>query len=839
VSWKRKEIIGNAMLYLGDCRDTMRDLIAQGVKVQTCVTSPPYWGLRSYGIGPENGELGLESTPQEYVEKMVEVFRLVRDVLADDGTLWLNLGDSYAAQRGGTPMPAETLAGGVSGVGDDEAHRGRLSTAPLGWRQDESSPEIRTYAVAHRNARAFGLKHKDLVGIPWRVAFALQADGWWLRQDIIWCLSGGTWLYAKTPSGVTLTTVKDLARLAPASVQLWNGSRWTRLLGISKSQRSGDEVEIVLRSGERISCTPTHRFPTARGLLSARELRIGDVLARTMLPEPENPKDCVFDEDAAWLAGLYLAEGSLSGDTIQIAGHAKEEARWDRLQHVAHKYGGTATRTIKNNCMNARLYGRILVAIIEELVSGHTANDKGFAPSVWRYSNRFLAAFVSGYLDGDGHWDAKNRRWRLGFCRNYNLERDLRTACARLGYTLTLKPGWAGYQNGSRPAFRGELRTERSGYSNERDMGEIVAIQKGRCRNVYDLGVADEPHLFALASGVLTHNSKPNPMPESVRDRCTKSHEYLFLLAKGKWKSRIVKFSDLSGERVHLGENLWSYPTNMGAGRLCVILATAIFDFAQRQNNFSLPPFYSQEWNQRPDGSYSDFIRGLPPNHVAAIYCARFLNGDTSAEQFLSEMNRLNIALSDSDQFLVCGVTPVSLNTPSIYADGKGTVTIHHASEVGKIEFSHNSITVSSPATCNYYFDAAAIAEPSITGDIRKPFAPGQVDSRGNGHDRNGGIERDNADGLTRNKRSVWTVATQPYSEAHFATFPPELIKPCILAGSRLGDVVFDPFMGSGTTAECAVALGRSAIGIELNESYLLMRRERIENAQRQQRMFA
>lgn len=152
--------------HVGDCRAIMRTMIANGVRVQTCVTSPPYFGLRDYGV---DGQIGLEATPDAYVSRIVEVFALVRDMLTDDGTLWLNLGDSYAAQRGGTTMPAETLAGGVSGRGDTVAKRGRGSEY-----------------LPHRNAASIGLKHKDLIGIPWRVAFALQADGWYLRQDIIW-----------------------------------------------------------------------------------------------------------------------------------------------------------------------------------------------------------------------------------------------------------------------------------------------------------------------------------------------------------------------------------------------------------------------------------------------------------------------------------------------------------------------------------------------------------------------------------------------------------------------------------------------------------------------------
>jgi DNA modification methylase len=136
--------------------------------VNTCVTSPPYYGLRDYG---HDGQIGLEDTPDAYVQKIVEVFREVKRVLRDDGTLWLNIGDSYAAQRGGSHQPAETLAGGKSGKTQegDIVNRDRF---------DGYNPT--------RNASAIGLKHKDLVGIPWRVAFALQADGWYLRQDIIW-----------------------------------------------------------------------------------------------------------------------------------------------------------------------------------------------------------------------------------------------------------------------------------------------------------------------------------------------------------------------------------------------------------------------------------------------------------------------------------------------------------------------------------------------------------------------------------------------------------------------------------------------------------------------------
>lgn len=136
-------------VFFGDCRDTMKRLIAEGVKVQTCVTSPPYWGLRDYGAA---GQIGLEPTPEEYKVNLVEVFGLVRDLLSEDGTLWLNLGDTYAAARS-YQVPDNKYRD----VGNKIGH-----TVPP------------------------GLKKKDLIGVPWLVAFALRSAGWYLRQEIIW-----------------------------------------------------------------------------------------------------------------------------------------------------------------------------------------------------------------------------------------------------------------------------------------------------------------------------------------------------------------------------------------------------------------------------------------------------------------------------------------------------------------------------------------------------------------------------------------------------------------------------------------------------------------------------
>jgi DNA modification methylase len=148
----------NTILF-GDCVDSMQKIKESGTKVQTCITSPPYYGLRAYlpdDHPDKEKEIGQEKTPEEYIQKLVEVFRGVRDILSDDGTLWVNIGDSYC------------------GTGDKGEHK------------DPKYEEGRNGQVKSLTRVLNGYKSKDLIGIPFMLAFALRNDGWYLRCDIIW-----------------------------------------------------------------------------------------------------------------------------------------------------------------------------------------------------------------------------------------------------------------------------------------------------------------------------------------------------------------------------------------------------------------------------------------------------------------------------------------------------------------------------------------------------------------------------------------------------------------------------------------------------------------------------
>lgn len=144
----------------GDCRDIMRQWVADGVKAQMCVTSPPYFGLRDYGV---DGQIGLEQRAPEYVLVLVDVFDMVRNVLSDDGVLFVNIGDTYAGFKDGKLSPHSSNSNNQRGM------------------PKEGAP--------HRSKKLLeldGFKNKEMMGIPWRFAFAMQDAGWYLRQDIIW-----------------------------------------------------------------------------------------------------------------------------------------------------------------------------------------------------------------------------------------------------------------------------------------------------------------------------------------------------------------------------------------------------------------------------------------------------------------------------------------------------------------------------------------------------------------------------------------------------------------------------------------------------------------------------
>jgi DNA modification methylase len=470
--------------------------------IDCCVTSPPYWGLRDYGV---ECQLGLEKTPEEYVAKMVEVFREVRRVLKKEGTLWLNLGDSYAG------------GGRASGQ---------------------------------------GLKPKDLVGIPWRVAFALQAS--YYKGKI----------------------KNELDRMWAAAMLDAEGN-----ISVSQYETNG-------RQKSNIYITITN----------------------SSMPIIEKC-DSLFEQD---MKHIYEKSAPLNVPVF----------RWD-------------VERIENKAMFIREIYPYLVAKKKQAILGYTFLDM----------QKALFSKKKGYLLEQ----QEKRGW-------------ISDAMSKLNHGESIDlPNWV--------------------------------IEPP---SLYEQG-------FYLRQDIIW--SKPNPMPESVTDRCTKAHEYVFLLTK------------------------------------------------------SARYYYDQEAIKEPvkDSSVARLIQDVEGQQGSSRVPGK-TNGPMKAVRFGGNKQCPDTRLQSGKEW-----------NPKMA--GGGTNISGHAG----------------------YFKADGT-----------PF-----------------------NGLMVNKKSVWTITTKPFKEAHFATFPEDLIRPMILAGCPEGGIVLDPFIGSGTVARVAVEHRRHYIGIDLNTQYVEMAEKRRQTTQR------
>ena len=280
------------MIHTGDCLEVMRGM--DDASVHCCITSPPYWGLRDYGHG---GQIGLEKTPDEYVSKMVEVFREVRRVLRDDGTLWLNLGDSYSMSTRGKG------GDGIQSTNKGTHHDRKWQVPP-------------------------DRKPKDLVGIPWRVAFALQADGWYLRQDIIWhkpnpmpesvrdrCTKAHEYIFLLAKSARYYYDAKAIAE--PSVI----GAGAVRNIGLrhkgaGNSRRDGDRFGVAndgTRNKRSVWTVTTKRFKGAHFAVFPPDLIEPCILAGT------SERGCCPHCGAPW--ERVVERGESSWEARKAAGH--------------------------------------------------------------------------------------------------------------------------------------------------------------------------------------------------------------------------------------------------------------------------------------------------------------------------------------------------------------------------------------------------------------------------------------------------------------------------------------------------------------------------------------
>jgi len=340
-------------------------------------------------------------------------------------------------------------------------------------------------------------------------------------------------------------------------------------------------------------------------------------------------------------------------------------------------------------------------------------------------------------------------------------------------------------------------------------MSEVVEIRKARARYFYDIGVESNDNLYMLASGILTHNSKPNPMPESVTDRCTKSHEYIFLLSKS---AKYYYDADAIKEEI----------TSTPQPRKDSTTTRGYQSNAQKGKNGyddEMRTTYSEDGKRNKRSVWTINTKPYKDAHFAVFppkipeLCIKAGSKEGDVEQ-----------------------KPYAVIEPEFRKDVIEYRNMPNHNEIR--EYLSNSrksrnITINEieqhfgNQAGHHWFEKDG-SYPSVEDwkELKKLLGfDDKYDKQMTEVFEKSGLKQNNPNG--RNKRSVWTINTKPYKDAHFAVFPPKIPELCIKAGSKEGDTVLDPFFGSGTTGWVAQRLGRKWIGIELNADYIKIAEKR------------
>jgi DNA modification methylase len=612
----------------GNCLERLREMPDESV--QCCVTSPPYWGLRDYGT---EGQLGLEKTPEEYIAKMVEVFRDVRRVLRDDGTLFLNVGDSYWGGKGQSNYAFQERRESASLEGDQHNIAGMGETRP----QDGKHATI---------------KPKDLVGIPWMLAFALRADGWYLRQDIIWA----------KPNPM------------PESVQGSHYSRhrvtieeYERLSGLRYiDERAGDDWagNMPLLSEREVPC---RKAPLSAKSKGDCDLSSQGGTRRRKREAPAIQSVAVREDQQSEIRGDSQRPEDAQEGADQVQRYAEGEVNERRASSENKRRSSAEIATERREqplCPDREWEGPIPSSTCPaqrgDLIHGQPGDGAGLGGDSKSSQIPLLLLQKEGEID-DGSCDPAQQEG----------------------------PAYEGEPGSSLPVMQLE---------EEQQIDSSLLVGCPGCPKCLEY----HGYLFHMSAG-----------------RCTKSHEYLFLLSKSA--------------KYYFDNEAIKEPSVTCDPRR---------------------PYTSQgAWDM--DGRPEDQQHGGEPRSFKG---SKFNQGKTAEHQLGRALTKPRTAGNKS----------------------------------------HKLVTE---------YEQSDSEEPRTAAGLMKiADVPWE----------------------TRNKRDVWTVATFPYKEAHFATFPPKLIEPCILAGCPPGGVVLDPFCGSGTTGVVALRHQRDFIGIELNPDYITLINKRL-----------
>lgn len=517
------------------------------------------------------GQLGLEPHPQMFIDHLVMICREIKRVLKKSGSFYLNLGDTYGTHQSG---------------GKNSAHN---------FRKSELADKIgHTLKRPRKGFSENFTMEKQLMLIPSRVAIALQDDGWILRNDIIWhkCLSGNTKLLVKKDNTFKSVTIKELHTD-------WHGYKlptqnnkgeniWADIRNaIAIGQRDG--LSITTKTGRKIICSKNHKLPYRNNryhkknvayrklkTIKAEELKIGDFLYVNEDMNIQLDKGTDDDYTKGYAVGFYLAEGNYIkrevGNYVDSKYSKYAQKRWGNTEHRIKNVGISLACGIKDiergnleeieklyllkryiykNNVAVRSRDKKLLTLIDTCVSGETSHTKHLNNIAFNQGRKFMEGILYGFLNGDGCWDEKNNRWRVGICPNIDLKDDIMLLCRFLGYNMRVESIRSNTGSG---VLMFSVRTENN---RNRSFGcisdeiesidaiqsdfydiEITPIYAGRGSNQYSKVTTETMekkkktynHLYFLQNGIWSHNS--NPMPSSCKDRLNTTYEHVFHFVK-------------------------------------------------------------------------------------------------------------------------------------------------------------------------------------------------------------------------------------------------------------------------------------------------------------------
>ena len=523
------------VLYYGDALDIPTRIKPNSV--HCVVTSPPYWGKVIHGI---EGELGLDETPLIYIDKLVKIFRGIREVLHPTGTVWLNIGDTNCVPS----TVRETVLGMKPGV-----------------------------------------PSKNRIGIPWKVAFALQDDGWHLRCDNIWwrCLAENTNLFVKQKGQYKFLTIKEVFdNYDDTHIQTKNRRGediWVRIKKVLYNGKQQTQ-KITTKSGRYLYATNNHKVvykkTSNKGKKGSyqrlktkkiRDLNSTDRLQVNTKINIDIPNGSKDDFTHGFILGFYVAEGTKIKSRskkpenknkfvgVQLSCGLRDIER-GYIDIIESKY--KINKYIYGSNLHIRSFDKAFVNLIYSYIHGNTCKEYNFSNKVFNTSLQFIKGIIHGFSAGDGYKEENIGRWRFNLTPNEKLKDQFELMSNIIGYDFRFE----GYRIAKSPIcknclemmfsiryekfYRKKLNNiiddqidtiENNGIQETYDV-ELEPLYTGRVGNQYKYTVCitkDEQkakynNLYFLANGIWVHNS--NSPREPVRDRPTYEHEYVFLLTK-------------------------------------------------------------------------------------------------------------------------------------------------------------------------------------------------------------------------------------------------------------------------------------------------------------------